>query len=239
MLLAAGLEVPRGIFGHGWLLVGGEKMSKSKLTGIAPEQITETFGSDAFRYYFLRAIAFGQDGSFSWEDLSARYQAELANGFGNLASRVIAMITRYCEGAVPSAGERSAADLEIGAVEQRATDASWSAIGRVAIHDAIGAAWELVDALNGYLTIEEPWTLAKDPAKRERLETVLATAYHGLGTLAVLLSPVLPVATAKLWTALGAPGTVEQQRIDRANEWTVGTQVAPLEALFPRVEVAE
>ena len=105
MLMAAGLEVPQGVFGHGWLLVGGEKMSKSKLTGIAPEQITETFGSDAFRFYFLSAISFGQDGSFSWEDLAARYQAELANGFGNLASRVVAMITRYCDGVVPQAAE--------------------------------------------------------------------------------------------------------------------------------------
>ena len=111
--MAAGLEVPRGIFGHGWLLVGGEKMSKSKLTGIAPEQITETFGSDAFRFYFLSAISFGQDGSFSWEDLAARYQAELANGFGNLASRVVAMVNRYCDGVVPQAAELSAADHEI------------------------------------------------------------------------------------------------------------------------------
>ena len=88
MLMAAGLEVPRGVFGHGWLLVGGEKMSKSKLTGIAPEQITEVFGSDAFRFYFMSAISFGQDGSFSWEDLAARYQAELANGFGELTDPV-------------------------------------------------------------------------------------------------------------------------------------------------------
>ena len=239
MLIAAGLEVPRGVFGHGWLLVGGEKMSKSKLTGIAPEQITETFGSDAFRYYFLSAISFGQDGSFSWEDLAARYQAELANGFGNLASRVVAMVNRYCDGVVPPASELSAADHEIGAIEQRATDAAWSAIDRLAIHESIAATWELVDGLNGYLTVEEPWTLAKDPHRRARLETVLATAYHGLGTLAVLLSPVLPKATAKLWTALGAPGTVQEQRIDRADEWTVGERVAPLEALFPRVEVSE
>ena len=102
MLMAAGLPVPVKVFGHGWLLVGGEKMSKSKLTGIAPHQITDTFGSDAFRYYFLRAISFGQDGSFSWEDLSARYQAELANGFGNLASRVVAMVSRYRDGLVPA-----------------------------------------------------------------------------------------------------------------------------------------
>ncbi len=104
MLMAAGVEVPRGVFAHGWLLVGGEKMSKSKLTGIAPSEITDVFGSDAYRFYFLSAIAFGQDGSFSWEDLSARYQAELANGFGNLASRTTAMIDRYFEGIVPPGG---------------------------------------------------------------------------------------------------------------------------------------
>ena len=104
MLMAAGVEVPRGVFAHGWLLVGGEKMSKSKLTGIAPTEITDVFGSDAYRFYFLSAIAFGQDGSFSWEDLSARYQAELANGFGNLASRTTAMIERYFEGIVPACG---------------------------------------------------------------------------------------------------------------------------------------
>ena len=99
MLMAAGLPLPKTVFAHGWLLVGGEKMSKSKLTGIAPSQIIDHFGSDAFRYYFMRAIAFGQDGSFSWEDLSARYQAELANGFGNLASRTTAMVERYFDSA--------------------------------------------------------------------------------------------------------------------------------------------
>lgn len=240
MLLAAGLEVPRGVFGHGWLLVGGEKMSKSKLTGIAPEQITDTFGSDAFRFYFLSAIHFGQDGSFSWEDLAARYQAELANGFGNLASRVIAMIGRYCDGEVPT-GEagRTDADAAIAALEVEVADASWQAVQGLHVHEAIAATWRLVDALNGYLTEQEPWALAKDPAERDRLEAVLATAYHGLGTLAVLLSPVLPKATAKLWTALGAPGAVAEQRIDRAHEWTVGSQVTTLEPLFPRVEVAE
>ncbi|TFC91288.1 methionine--tRNA ligase [Cryobacterium sinapicolor] len=236
MLLAAGIEVPRQVFGHGWLLVGGEKMSKSKLTGIAPSQITDTFGSDAFRYYFMRAISFGQDGSFSWEDLSARYQSELANGFGNLASRVIAMVVRYCDGEIPVVGEFSDADELIRGTEKRVTDAATLAIGHLAIHEAIAAIWELVDDLNGYITAQEPWALAKDPANRARLEAVLATAMRGLGTLAVLLSPVVPQATAKLWTALGGSGLVSDQRIDRAWEWTGGPRVSPLEALFPRIE---
>jgi methionyl-tRNA synthetase len=236
MLLAAGIEVPRRVFGHGWLLVGGEKMSKSKLTGIAPSQITDTFGPDAFRYYFMRAISFGQDGSFSWEDLSARYQSELANGFGNLASRVIAMVVRYCDGEIPTPTVFTEADELIRATEKRATDAAGEAISRLAIHEAIAAIWELVDELNGYITDQEPWALAKDPADRTRLEAVLFTAVRGLGTLAVLLSPVVPQATAKLWQALGGTGALTDQRIDRAWQWTGGTHVSPLEALFPRIE---
>lgn len=235
MLMAAGLEVPRGVFGHGWLLVGGEKMSKSKLTGIAPSQITDTFGSDAFRYYFLSAITFGQDGSFSWEDLSARYQAELANGFGNLASRVIAMVIKYFDGSIPAAE----LDPVITEIEKRVTDAANTQIDAFAINEALATIWELVDALNGYITDTEPWALAKDPAQRERLESVLATAVHGLGTLAVLLAPVLPKATARLWEAIGGSGAVESQRIDRAWEFDGGSRVTALEAsLFPRIEEA-
>ncbi len=233
MLMAAGLEVPRTVFGHGWLLVGGEKMSKSKLTGIAPEQITATFGSDAFRYYFLSAIAFGQDGSFSWEDLSARYNAELANGLGNLASRVIAMVSRYFGGAVPQA-ER---DAKIAAVERRVADAANDAIDRFAIHEALAAAWELVDALNLYITETEPWALAKDDAKRARLEQVLATAVHGLGTLAVLLNPVIPKAAARLWEAIGGNGDLDDVDIAAPDDWTGSNRVSALDPpLFPRIE---
>ncbi|CAN5271013.1 methionine--tRNA ligase [soil metagenome] len=233
MLMAAGLEVPRAVFGHGWLLVGGEKMSKSKLTGIAPSEITDTFGADAFRYYFLSAITFGQDGSFSWEDLSARYQAELANGFGNLASRVIAMVTRYFDGAVPDVP----ADESILAVARRVTAEADDAIGRFAVNEALGTIWELVDALNLYITENQPWALAKNPEDRARLEVVLGTAVRGLGTLAVLLSPVLTQATAKLWQAVGGLGDLDGQPIDRAWEWKGGAAVTPLVGtLFPRIE---
>ncbi|WP_167138680.1 methionine--tRNA ligase [Diaminobutyricimonas sp. TR449] len=237
MLMAAGLPVSQRVFGHGWLLVGGEKMSKSKLTGIAPTDITDTFGSDAFRYYFMRAINFGQDGSFSWEDLAARYQAELANGFGNLASRVIAMVNRYFDGEIPAAGELSDSDRAIRVRERATTDAADASIEKLAIHDALASIWELVDALNGYITEQEPWQLAKNDETRERLGTVLHTAVRGLGTLAVLLSPVIPIASQKLWTALGGEGDVQDVTITDAPDWVGGARVSALEGtLFPRIE---
>jgi len=242
MLMAAGLEVPRGVFAHGWLLVGGEKMSKSKLTGIAPTEITDVFGSDAYRFYFLSAIAFGQDGSFSWEDLSARYQAELANGFGNLASRSIAMIEKYFEGIVPPPGAYSEADVAVQRVVADAAATADAAIERFRIDEAIAAIWTIVDALNLYITENTPWALAKDEAQRERLGTVLYTAAEGLRALAVLLSPVMPESTEKLWIALGAAesiGRLLDQPIREAGGWGVlrpGASVNGLAPLFPRVE---
>ncbi|MBW9093431.1 methionine--tRNA ligase [Microbacterium jejuense] len=242
MLMAAGLDVPRGVFAHGWLLVGGEKMSKSKLTGIAPTEITDVFGSDAYRFYFLSAIAFGQDGSFSWEDLSARYQAELANGFGNLASRTTAMIEKYFEGVVPPPASYDERDLAIQRTVQDAATAADAAIERFRIDEAISAIWTIVDALNLYITENEPWALAKDEAQRERLGTVLYTAAEGLRALAVLLSPVMPESTEKLWVALGAAeslGRLQDQPLREAGAWGVlkpGTSVNGLAPLFPRVE---
>ena len=239
MLMAAGVDVPKGVFAHGWLLVGGEKMSKSKLTGIAPTEITDVFGSDAYRFYFLSAIAFGQDGSFSWEDLSARYQAELANGFGNLASRTTAMVERYFEGVVPPPSTYTDADLHIQRTVADAATAADAAIERFRIDEAISSIWTIVDALNLYITENEPWALAKDDANRERLSTVLYTAAEGLRALAVLLSPVMPQSTATLWDALGAPGALTAQPLREAGTWgqlPAGTRVGTLAPLFPRVE---
>lgn len=238
MLMAAGLEVPRRVFATGWLLVGGEKMSKSKLTGIAPNAITDVFGSDAFRYYFMRAIHLGQDGSFSWEDLAARYQAELANGFGNLASRVVAMVGKYFGGEVPQLADDDLTDADraiVELVETVGADAD-RAIDDIAIHEAIASVWRLVDALNGYITEQEPWTLAKSDDTRARLATVLATNVRALGALAVLLHPIVPAATEKLWAALGGEGRLGDVPIAAAHAWRGSGRVSPLEPLFPRVE---
>ncbi|NLA64995.1 MAG: methionine--tRNA ligase [Leucobacter sp.] len=245
MLMAAGLDVPEHVFAHGWLLVGGEKMSKSKLTGIAPNEITDTFGSDAFRYYFMRAISFGHDGSFSWEDLHARYHAELANGFGNLASRVLAMNAKYFGSVMPTAGELLTADNAIRDLAANVTAAADAHIEKFAIHEAIADVWKLVDALNHYVQEQQPWALSKDEAQRDRLATVLAAATEGLRALAELLHPVIPLATQKLWVALGAEqalGELSSRPLREAGAWgqlPAGTELQSLEVLFPRVEAEE
>jgi len=240
MLMAAGMELPKQIYGHGWLLVGGEKMSKSKLNGIVPEQITSVFGSDAFRYYFMKAINFGQDGSFSWEDLSARYQAELANGFGNLASRTIAMVKKYFDGVIPQPGEYLEIDKKLIAVAEKASADANQLMDEVAIGDAISAIWTLVDELNNYITVSEPWVLAKDEVNTERLKTVLYCASEGLRVLNVLLNPVIPQAAAKLWAALteGKLGELAEQDISEAGNWGQlgSSRVSDLAVLFPRIE---
>lgn len=239
LLLAAGLELPKHVFGHGWLLVGGEKMSKSKLTGIAPTQITDVFGSDAFRYYFMRAISFGHDGSFSWEDIASRYESELANGYGNLASRVLAMIERYFDGAVPEVGELSAADRVIVELVEAVPTIADAHFAEFKINEALAEIWRIVDALNGYITEQEPWAVAKSD-DRERLATILHTAWHALGALTVLLSPVMPKATAQLWSSL-ATGDVRDVIVTEAAEWqrVALDTVHAIEPLFPRVDSSE
>jgi methionyl-tRNA synthetase len=245
MLLAAGVALPRKVFAHGWLLVGGEKMSKTKLTGIAPAEITDHFGSDAFRYYFLRAIQFGQDGSFSWEDMSARYTSELANGFGNLASRVTAMTEKYFAGKLPGPDDAGPAEAAIALVAARSVEAADEAVLRLDFQGGLAAIWELVGALNGYLSDEAPWKVAKaiddDPAAQARVATILYTAAEGLRVLAVLLNPFIPRATASLWSALGAEaslGPLAAQRLTDAGRWgqlPVGAPITKGESLFPRL----
>lgn len=241
MLMAAGLDVPRKVFAHGWLLVGGEKMSKSKLTGIAPSDITDHFGVDAFRYYFLRAIPFGSDGSFSWEDMSARYTSELANDFGNLASRLAAMIEKYCGGVLPEIAQDSELSTALKATVEKA-DAAMQALD---FQGGITAIMDFCKQVNGYVTIKEPWILAKDPSNQKALEDVLYNTAESLRALAVLLHPVMPATTEILWDSLGAKnalGEIGAQQIGSVAKWgqlPPGTAVTKSPVLFPRLEVKE
>ena len=239
MLMAAGLDVPKKVFAHGWLLVGGEKMSKSKLTGIAPKDITDHFGVDAFRYYFLRAIPFGTDGSFSWEDMSARYTSELANDFGNLASRSAAMIEKYCGGVLPAVSKD--AGLEE-ALKQTVLTAD-AAMCALDFQGGIVAIMDFCKKVNGYVTEKEPWILAKDPRNKEVLEEVLYNTAESLRALAVLLNPLMPDTCEILWQSLGAQptlGDLSAQTISSVAKWgqlPKGAVVTKTPVLFPRLEV--
>jgi methionyl-tRNA synthetase len=241
MLMAAGLDVPKKVFAHGWLLVGGEKMSKSKLTGIAPSDITDHFGVDAFRYYFLRAIPFGSDGSFSWEDMNARYTSELANDFGNLASRLAAMIEKYCGGAIPAVAQ----DAELSAALQSVVAQADAAMEELDFQGALVAIMDFCKQVNGYVTIKEPWILAKDPGNQKVLEDVLYNTAESLRALAVLLHPVMPATTEILWASLGAQATlgdIGAQKISAVAQWgqlPAGALVTKGAVLFPRLEVKE
>ena len=239
MLMAAGLDVPKKVFAHGWLLVGGEKMSKSKLTGIAPKDVTDHFGVDAFRYYFLRAIPFGTDGSFSWEDMSARYTSELANDFGNLASRSAAMIEKYCGGVLPAVSKDAGLEQ---ALKQTVSIAD-AAMCALDFQGGIVAIMDFCKKVNGYVTEKEPWILAKDPTNQAVLEEVLYNTAESLRALAVLLNPLMPDTCEILWQSLGAQSTLGDlgaQTISSVAKWgqlPQGAVVTKTPLLFPRLEV--
>jgi methionyl-tRNA synthetase len=242
MLMAAGIALPRTVFANGWLLVGGEKMSKTKLTGIPPQQISDHFGSDAYRYYFLRELSFGQDGSFSWESMAQRYTSELANDFGNLASRVAAMVVRYRGGVLPDGGDQSIG--EEGALSSALSAAAVVADKRFCALDfqaALAAVFDFVKQVNGYVTERAPWNLAK-AGDDAALDGVLYASAESLRAIAVLLNAVMPKACAALWDSLGAEaslGPLAAQRIDEVARWgqlPAGAKVTKGAVLFPRLE---
>jgi methionyl-tRNA synthetase len=235
MLMAAGLPLPKKVFAHGWLLVGGEKMSKSKLTGIAPSDITDHFGVDAFRYYFLRAIPFGSDGSFSWEDMGARYTSELANDFGNLASRLIAMIEKYCEGAIPAAARDAGLEAALAETVAKA-DAAMVALD---FQGGINTIMEFCKRVNGYVTEREPWIVAKDESRTAELNEILYNTAESIRALAVLLHPVMPATCETLWSSLGMSSDIAGEQISKVAQWgqiKPGTRVTKGAVLFPRLE---
>ena len=244
MLMAGDLPLPKCVFAHGWLLVGGEKMSKSKLTGISPQSIVDLIGSDAFRYYFMRAIIFGQDGSFSWEDLVARYTAELANGLGNLASRVQAMVVKNFAGLLPVPGELTAAEKVLTDLLVKTAAQADTSIRAFDFQTGIVAVKEFIDAVNLYVTEQEPWTLAKkeDEQSRLRLATILYTVCESLRAISILYSPLMPKSMAALWSDIGADESGLGKNFADLATWgqlNPGVKITKSESLFPRIEEPE
>jgi len=238
MLMAAGVELPTQVWAHGYLTVGGKKMSKTNLTGIHPFQLVDHFGVDSYRYFWLRQISWGSDGDFSWEAMVERHNADLANGLGNLASRVLAMLGSYFDGVVPDVELEGCQDdlpTVIGEAAAR-YDAHMLA---VELQSAVVAVWSIVDRLNGYLVEKEPWKIAKDPERRAELAGVLYAAAESLRILAVLIQPMMPAAAERLWDQLGLEGAAVEQRVPAAVTWgglPPGIVTHKGDSLFPRLD---
>ena len=232
LLMAAEIELPERVFIHGYLLMDEHKMSKSLGNVIDPVRVIDVYGSDALRYYLLAEVNLGQDGSVSTEGLEKRYTTDLANEYGNLASRTLAMIGRYRDGVVPEA--EPAADLA--ADFDGLTEQVCERLDAVEVTAALGAIWERVRRLNRYVQDSEPWQLAKDPANAARLDAILYSVAEGLRVVSLLLHPFVPAAAEKLLTALGQEDrSLESARFGAEGG---GARIGELAPLFPKVEAA-
>jgi methionyl-tRNA synthetase len=227
MLMAADLALPEHVFVHGFLLMDGEKMSKSLGNVLDPFEIIDRFGTDALRYYVLRDVSFGEDGSVSTTSFESRYETELANEFGNLASRTISMVRRYRDGEVPV----TEVDAALAADFDGLADTVAGLVDRVELTPALDEIWQRVRRLNRYVQEQTPWELAKDPARAGDLDRVLRSLVEGLRVVTVLLAPWIPGAAATLLDALGAPEVEFPHARFGAGEF--GT-VQALEPLFPK-----
>lgn len=245
MLMSLGIELPKMVYGHGWLIVDGEKMSKSKGNVVDPIPLLQEFGSDAIRYYLLNDIQLGQDGNFSRDRLIARINSDLANDLGNLLYRTLSMAEKYRGGVVrrgdaladDAVAEASAA-VEQGAAEAvqafRANMQAWK------INDALRAVWTYIRSLNKYIDVTAPWVLAKEETKAPALDAVLYHLCEGLRITALLVSPVIPIAAETMWAQLGQDNFSAARLSDA--KWgglADGTTIAKGEPLFPRYETDE
>jgi methionyl-tRNA synthetase len=232
LLMAADLEVPRRLFVHGYLLSEGRKMSKSLGNVLDPFDAMDKFGTDALRFYCMRDVSFGQDGSVSPADFEIRYETELANELGNLASRTLAMLVRYRDGAVPDADPDPVLAGDFDGLAERVA----ALLDDVQVTAALEEIWQRVRRLNRYVEERAPWQLAKDEDRAGELDVTLRSLAEGLRVVAVLLHPYVPATTAKLLDALRTPD-LDLQRA-RYGAVAGGVTVARLDVLFPKTPVA-
>jgi methionyl-tRNA synthetase len=239
-LMAAELEVPRSVFGHGWWLFKDEKMSKSRGNTFDPYVLTEVFGSELLRYFCLREMVFGQDCNFAAEAVIQRYNSDLANDLGNLLSRTTAMIAKYRAGVVPAPGEAKG-DADVRALADRVYGSYQSNFHDFNFSRALENVWELISRVNKYIVENEPWVLAEKPSEAGKLDSVLFHAAESLRFIAVLIAPVVPLTAQNLWEQLGQDGKVAAVRLDEL-KWSqelAGRKLRPGAALFPRLDPKE
>ncbi|MDO8964950.1 MAG: methionine--tRNA ligase [Coriobacteriia bacterium] len=239
MLMAAGLELPEAVFAHGFLLTKGEKMSKSTGNAVTPASLVERFGVDAYRYYFLRDVQFGHDGSISMEGMVQRYNGDLANDWGNLVSRLLNMTEKYCDGIVPQPpASTDEADAELLAIAAALPDVFEARMAALDYSGALEAAWELVKRANRYIEDSAPWNLAKTDETRPRLEAVLYNALESVRIAALFIAPVMPRTSKEVWSRLGIGDPFAVTDMSAAAAWgglPAGSRVTKGDALFPRI----
>jgi len=240
-LMAAGLPVPKTIVAHGWLLFEESKMSKSRGNIVRTETILDVLGADALRYFLLREVVFGQDGSFSFDALVQRYNSDLANGLGNLASRTLTMINRYFKGAVPypSHAASQPADEAVAQIARKTIREFATLFDQFQFSRALEAAWALIAAVDKYIVENEPWALGEKPDEdsRSRLATILYTAAEALRIATALAYPVMPDAAATIWSQLGL-GDIKKLDLS-ALDWgqlPLGTTLGEVHPVFPRAD---
>jgi methionyl-tRNA synthetase len=241
-LMAAGLPLPKGIVAHGWLLFEENKMSKSRGNIVRAETILEVLGADALRYFLLREIVFGQDGSFSFDAVVQRYNADLANGLGNLASRTLTMITRYFKGEVPypsHTAAHTAADDAIAEAARKTIAESGALFDQYQFSKALEVAWGLVAAVDKYIVENEPWALGEkqDEGSRARLATILYTSAEALRIVTALAHAVIPESTARIWSQLGL-GDIRKLALSdlKWGQLPLGIKLGVIEPVFPRAD---
>jgi len=240
MLMAAGVELPETVFAHGFLLTKGEKMSKSKGNAVTPASLVERFGVDAYRYYFLRDVQFGHDGSISMESMVQRYNGDLANDWGNLCSRLFNMVGKYFDGAIPEApdAEPTDADSTLCSLAGFLPEKYEAAMARLDYVAALEATWDLVKDANRYIENEAPWNLAKHEDTMPRLRTVIYNVLEAVRIAALFTAPVMPETSAEVWRRLSLGDISQVTDIAAAAQWgglDAGGMVSKGDPLFPRI----
>jgi methionyl-tRNA synthetase len=239
ILMALGVDLPKQVYGHGWVVLDSGKMSKSKGNVVDPNVLIDEFGADAIRYFLLREVAYGQDAKYSKRGLIERINADLANDLGNAYHRSLSMLERFCDGIVPAPGQPEAQDLELRQLAEMTVAAVDQRLAQLEANTALTELWRLVGAVNKYIDTSEPWSLAKDPDKKERLNTVMYTVMECLRIVALLAGAFLPETGGKAWRQLGLENYAEKTAQDLT--WgglQAGTRSAKGEPLFPRIDVA-